>query len=331
MLKLTSPGRPRSHPCRDGTASCTRCGVVWVGRRFFCRVTAHLQPIDDFTPPSPSLAHWDSRHGILFLSISPVPIVALGTPHMNTHSAPSQSLETWIVKCEDYCRRLSAGLGPLIITLATTGIYNYNTLFWSSTSSPLLLTLLLHIPPRVRRLRQVGCRSWGPTSLDPEWQEGTSVRRRESRMTSHVPSLFTSTRGPDLRPRSDAEAERSEQLPRGAWGPLDHRAAWSRGLLRQDFYRPNSPKSDRALKVLQRNNPPHNSSFQCRYGLPSPVSKICAAARRRTDRKFCVGVQYGISRSRLCTLNNNTSSLPQLQIKRSKELGRRMPPMHAMQ
>lgn len=256
--------------------------------------------------------------------------MALEHPHINTHSALSQSLETWIIKCEDYCRQLSASLGPLIITLATTGIYNYNTLFWSSTSFPLLLSLLLRIPPLEM------------SAAGRLWVQGTNVARPRMARGDICPAQGVE----DDEPRSlsslrsvgqtcdHAQMPRPNDLnsfPGELWGPLDTSAAWSRRLLRQDFSRPNSPYVRPSINVLQRNNPPHNSSFQCRYGLPSPASKICAAAPRRTDRKLCVGVQYGISRSRLCTLNNNTSSLPQLQIKRSKELGRRMPPMHAMQ
>lgn len=88
--------------------------------------------------------------------------------------------------------------------------------------------------------------------------------------------------------------------------------------------------SRQSINVLRRNNPVQERSSQCRFGGPPPrVSKVCSAAWSRTHRNLCVGVQNGISRSRSCTLNKNTSSLPQLQIKRNKKLGRRMPPMHA--
>lgn len=165
---------------------------MWVGRRFFCCVThtAHTfgpQPMTSC--PSPSLGHRDSRPGSVFLFISFDSIWSHWHPHTSTHSAHSQSLETSIIKCEDYCRRLSAGLGPLRITLATTGIYNYNTLFWSSTSFPLLLSLLLRIP-RVRCLRQACLWIQGNQRRSTQnGERGTSVRRRESRMTSRVPSL----------------------------------------------------------------------------------------------------------------------------------------------
>lgn len=150
MLKLTSPGRPRSHPCRDGTASC-RCGVGGAAFLLPCHCTyIRASSTDDFTLITitcASLAHRHDRPGSLLLFISLDPVVAHLHPHISTQCPHSQSPKTWTIKCEDYCRRLSASLGPLMITLATTGIYNYNTLFWSSTSFPLLLSLLLRIPP----------------------------------------------------------------------------------------------------------------------------------------------------------------------------------------
>lgn len=241
---------------------------MWVGRRFFCRAAARS---------GPKAYKTSRRSASLRAKTRARDLVVLFVFFVHSHSARGPSHEASLIISKNYCRRLSAGLRPLVISLATTGIYNYKTLFWSSTSFPLLLPSPLHAahvsclwqwvvdPGHQRRLTQDGERGHHPV-------QGVEVDE---------PCSLSSLRSVGQTCNHALEARRRTSWKGSQESPNPLATLVLNGLVSSVMAanRPDSPiPPDRAL-MSSKEMIPHKSSFQCRYGLPSPGPDI----RSRTE------------------------------------------------